>query len=559
MMGRKQLARVTLRLTDEEREQLKILNAALKVSEYTDDVDNVRLTYRRDDAMLSAMIDLFTTLTGLSVISNDLPQSVRDALKSKDVEVRSLEPVLQRFFEVGRRFKRMNPDKMRSEYGKLVMLLQDAARPGIRRSLNMELIVPVRTVGATLKAIDAFPMLDDPQLAAAVMPLPPGYAESTLAAKNKAIAEVIERHSKGDAARARTVELCLRSIGDAIALVETNRALVRKMIDWLTRYFGPGAPSPREHRIHDLTISRGQGGSMLSHTHASQFAYVKEALTLWDIVQRDIFDFWTAVEDDMLISNAGYQMRNTGQGIHRVSAGPQTAGLMAAAVQEADRLMGGWVGIKVVHMGDQDVPNPLVFIDKYTIIPRLLAPIVQTVEQIELEFGLAAPRPTAAAAVGVAAMGDDDGAGSGDGDAPTTTKAAAGDAAVTAAPMSDAKPDAATQPVARDSAAQDAPTAAATTAAASATAAAAAAGPRAEKYPGFRELLLTGFPDARTLVVSILRDFFRHGFDGSGDDGGSCIDGRLTSAWNWCSELHKKPYYQAFLLTGFVGFDANYA
>lgn len=44
----------------------------------------------------------------------------------------------------------------------------------------------------------------------------------------------------------------------------------------------------------------------------------------------------------------------------------------------------------------------------------------------------------------------------------------------------------------------------------------------------------------------------------SGDDGGSCIDGRLTSAWNWCSKLHKKPYYYVFMFTGFQGFDGDW-
>jgi hypothetical protein len=41
-------------------------------------------------------------------------------------------------------------------------------------------------------------------------------------------------------------------------------------------------------------------------------------------------------------------------------------------------------------------------------------------------------------------------------------------------------------------------------------------------------------------------------------DAGSCIDGRLTSAWNWCSNLHKKPYYPLFKLAGFVGFDGDF-
>jgi hypothetical protein len=127
--------------------------------------------------------------------------------------------------------------------------------------------------------------------------------------------------------------------------------------------------------------------------------------------------------------------------------------------------VGGWVGLSVVHLGDRDVPNALVFIDKYTQVPRILGPLVRTLDRLPEIYS---------------------------------------------------------------------------------------------SSPAIAKLLDNEFGGIDSLRMTILQDFFRHGFDGSGDDGGSCVDGRLTSCWNWCSKVEKKKYFPAFLLTGFTGFDGGF-
>jgi hypothetical protein len=80
--------------------------------------------------------------------------------------------------------------------------------------------------------------------------------------------------------------------------------------------------------------------------------------------------------------------------------------------------------------------------------------------------------------------------------------------------------------------------------------------PTLYKSPALRAYIDAEYGSLDALYLDILGDFFRHAFDGSGADNfydaGSCIDGRLTSAWNWCSSLEKKRFFHVFLLTGML-------
>jgi hypothetical protein len=110
---------IPLRLTMNERKFLRLLEAALQVSEYTDKIDTLSFGSSKTKRIVSQIRELCTILSGL-VFSVDYKQG-QELFADRDFESNS--DFYQRIFELGRRHKIMNPDKMRT-YGKLIYLLQ---------------------------------------------------------------------------------------------------------------------------------------------------------------------------------------------------------------------------------------------------------------------------------------------------------------------------------------------------------------------------------------------------------------------------------------------------
>jgi len=472
---------VPLRLSPEERLQFNLLVAALNVSEYVDHVDVVK--YQRNDLIVSELRDLYRIIWGLHVASGardmrlgDSTDDGTDASAAADTEKLKGDLVqnagyFAALFEIGRRYKIMNPDKMRSDYGKLLYLMQDACSPEAVRALGFSPYKSIVTVHSALTELGLLQVLEDARLPQATCPSDEGCPAAELEAfkkeKEALIHAICRDHVPNDKDPKReALERCIRSIDDAHCYVRDNVHPIDQAIRYLRHYFPEGDPEKdRGSKRASLAIQSGQGGSCLTHKHSTQFIFVLQSLTLWRIIQLNLFRLWHTVEEDMLDQRCRYRYQNTGQGYHRVQPAPRIHAEMSKALQAAVREVGRpWVGLSVVHLGDNDVPNALNFIDKYTQVPRIVNPIIKCVRGIDDLMA----------------------------------------------------------------------------------------------WPGITQWVDTDFGTAEDLRRGILRDFFRHGFDGSGDDGGSCIDGRLTSAWNWCQQLGRKPYAPVFRLTGFSSFDGTF-
>jgi hypothetical protein len=481
---------IPLRLNETERKLLRLLEGALEISEYTDKVDvshsdygmvsfgwgfSSKFTQPQTSSMSKEKIikhqlrELFSFLLGLYTSSNyRAGVSLLEDKKFSDNE-----QFFQQVFEVGRRFKIMNPDKMRSVYGKLMHILEDAVSP---KYLSFNVLRPIQSVHSFLSE-RSFEMIHN-DLYALMIASTPINVPTTKNGDNSYLSPEdieklkIERTERRDDARQRLfskyandfspeeIELIINSISDCHHFIKDNTGAVEKMLQYLGDYF-----DPENERQGSLAIAKGKNGSCLSHSHSTQFKFVKQSLLLWHEIQKSMYKLWCYADRDMLNKNNGYKLCNTGQGLNRVQAAPSVANEMQTILNRVKAKMNGWVGLSVVHLGDRDVPNALIFIDKYTQVPWILSPIAQTLDNI------------------------------------TTLH---------------------------------------------------------HSEPNVRALIDTKFGGPNEAKKLILTDFFRHGFDGSGDDGGSCIDGRLTSAWNWCSKLEKKSFYQLFMICGFEGFNGSY-
>jgi len=266
-----------------------------------------------------------------------------------------------------------------------------------------------------------------------------------------------ERHVSQELSK-QDVELVIDSLTDSNSYILANRHPVDMMIHYLKTYFS----RDQEESMYSLTIRNRVNGSCLSHDHSTQYTFVHQSLELWREIQHEMFKLWVCSDKDLL-GNSSYKLEDTGQGLQRVQSAHNVGSTMSDILRKVQSRVSSWVGLSVVHLGDRDVPNALVFIDKYTQVPRILGPIVRTIERI----------------------GE----------------------------------------LVRD--------------------------------PLFSHFIVE-YGGVEHLRKVILCDFFKHGFDGSGDDGGSCVDGRLTSSWNWTAQIEKKDYYSIFLLCGFTGFDGSF-
>merc|ERR1711862_413384 len=119
----------------------------MHVSHYTDHIDagsGAAMNPARKLAL--QMKQLCAVLTGMQVAHSY--EQGRQLMQSREYKEKS--GFFQTVLEIGRRYKILNPERMRDSYGKLMYFLQDSRKPDVRELMEFDSVVRVRTVYDTL-------------------------------------------------------------------------------------------------------------------------------------------------------------------------------------------------------------------------------------------------------------------------------------------------------------------------------------------------------------------------------------------------------------------------
>ena len=74
------------------------------------------------------------------------------------------------------------------------------------------------------------------------------------------------------------------------------------------------------------------------------------------------------------------------QGLNRVQQAPSVSRAMHSVLHRCQQRLGSWVGSSVVHLGDHNVPNALMFIDKYTQVPAFSQSTAEALSLLSLDL-----------------------------------------------------------------------------------------------------------------------------------------------------------------------------
>ena len=204
---------IPLRLSYDERKQLHLLEAALCVSGYTDKLDTPSFC-NKSKRIRTQLQDIAAFLTGLVVLVDY--RTGQAVLEDKSFEQDA--EFFQDIFELARRYKIMNPEKMRGDYGKLMYLLQDGNSEQITELLEFSPVVPIKTVYALLEENGGLAILQDPSIEIATRVVTPEGKTRTsiqreIQMKNQAIRSLAQNYQSRRLSR-DAIEQCLYSIGD---------------------------------------------------------------------------------------------------------------------------------------------------------------------------------------------------------------------------------------------------------------------------------------------------------------------------------------------------------